>query len=48
VTFLEIDECVSEMEVLRDNRGDAESRRYQECSDRHATLLIREEGYWKQ
>ncbi|MCI44621.1 hypothetical protein A2U01_0065860, partial [Trifolium medium] len=36
------------MEALRDNPGEAESRRYQECSDRHANLLVQEEGYWKQ
>ncbi|MCI57863.1 hypothetical protein A2U01_0079114, partial [Trifolium medium] len=44
----DIDECVREMEALRDNPGEAESRRYRECSDRHATLLVQEEGYWKQ
>jgi hypothetical protein len=44
----EIDDCVREMEALRANRGEAESRRYQECSDRHASLLVQEEGYWKQ
>ncbi|CAJ2637115.1 unnamed protein product [Trifolium pratense] len=40
----EIEECVCEMEALRDNQGDAENRRFQECSDRHATLLVQEEG----
>jgi hypothetical protein len=44
----EINACVREMEVLRDNQGEAESRRYQELSDRHATLLVQEEEYWKQ
>ncbi|PNX63886.1 hypothetical protein L195_g061843, partial [Trifolium pratense] len=36
------------MEALRDNQGEAESLRFQECFDRHATLLVQEEGYWKQ
>jgi hypothetical protein len=44
----EINVCVREMEALRDNRGEAESRRYQECFDRHDSLLVQEEGYWKQ
>jgi DNA polymerase/3'-5' exonuclease PolX len=44
----EINTCVREMEALRDNQGEAESRRYQELSDRHATLLVQEEEYWKQ
>jgi hypothetical protein len=44
----EINVRVREMEALRDNRGEAESRRYQECFDMHASLLVQEEGYWKQ
>ncbi|CAJ2665105.1 unnamed protein product [Trifolium pratense] len=44
----EIAECVREMEALRDNQGEEESKRFQECSDKHATLLVQEEGYWKQ
>jgi hypothetical protein len=43
----EINTCIREMEALRDNQGEAESRRYQELSDRHATLLVQEEEYWK-
>ncbi|CAJ2669980.1 unnamed protein product [Trifolium pratense] len=44
----EIEECVREMEALRDNQGEVESGRFQECSNKHATLLVQEEGYWKQ
>ncbi|GAU49279.1 hypothetical protein TSUD_407190 [Trifolium subterraneum] len=44
----EIDACVREMETLRDKSGEADSKRYQKCSNRHATLLVQEEGYWKQ
>jgi hypothetical protein len=43
----EINECACEMEALRDIRGKAENMRYQECFDRHASLLVQEEGYWK-
>jgi hypothetical protein len=43
----EIDECV-EMVALRDNREEVKSKRCQECFDRHATLLVIEEGFWKQ
>ncbi|CAJ2668628.1 unnamed protein product [Trifolium pratense] len=44
----EIEECVREMEALRDNQGEVESGRFQECSNKHATLLVQKEGYWKQ
>jgi hypothetical protein len=43
-----VDRVVREMEALKANQGEAESRRYQECSNRHVTLLVQEEGYWKQ
>jgi hypothetical protein len=44
----EIDECVRKMNELRGNREEERSMQYQELSKRHATLLIQEEGYWKQ
>ncbi|PNX92542.1 ribonuclease H [Trifolium pratense] len=44
----EIDARVREMELLRGNQGETDSRRYQELYDRHAILVIQEEGYWKQ
>ncbi|GAU38028.1 hypothetical protein TSUD_395880 [Trifolium subterraneum] len=40
----EIDECVK----LRGNQDGEVSLQYQELSEKHATLLIQEEGYWKQ
>ncbi|GAU33334.1 hypothetical protein TSUD_165990 [Trifolium subterraneum] len=44
----EIDECVRRMNELRGNQDEEGSIQYQELSERHATLLIQEEGYWKQ
>ncbi|GAU31579.1 hypothetical protein TSUD_54020 [Trifolium subterraneum] len=44
----EIDECVKRMNELRGNQDEEGSMQYQELSKRHATLLIQEEGYWKQ
>ncbi|GAU45528.1 hypothetical protein TSUD_400750 [Trifolium subterraneum] len=44
----EIDECVRRMNELRGNHDEEGSIQYQELSERHATLLIQEEGYWKQ
>ncbi|GAU33843.1 hypothetical protein TSUD_393510 [Trifolium subterraneum] len=44
----EIDECVRRMNELRGNQNEEASMQYQELSERHATLLIQEEGYWKQ
>ncbi|GAU32459.1 hypothetical protein TSUD_144680 [Trifolium subterraneum] len=44
----EIDECVRRMNELRGNQDEEGSMHYQELSERHATLLIQEEGYWKQ
>ncbi|GAU45652.1 hypothetical protein TSUD_400890 [Trifolium subterraneum] len=40
----EIDECVRRMNELRGNQDEEESMQYQELSERHATLLIQEEG----
>ncbi|PNX76010.1 ribonuclease H, partial [Trifolium pratense] len=36
------------MNELRGNQGEDVGMQYQELSARHATLLIQEEGYWKQ
>ncbi|GAU10125.1 hypothetical protein TSUD_418540, partial [Trifolium subterraneum] len=36
------------MNELRGNQDEEGSIQYQELSERHATLLIQEEGYWKQ
>ncbi|GAU23341.1 hypothetical protein TSUD_237950 [Trifolium subterraneum] len=44
----EIDECVRRMNELRGNQDEEVSLQYQELSEKHATLLIQEEGYWKQ
>ncbi|GAU16656.1 hypothetical protein TSUD_326060 [Trifolium subterraneum] len=44
----EIDECVRRMNDLRRNQDEDVSMYYQELLERHATLLIQEEGYWKQ
>ncbi|GAU33827.1 hypothetical protein TSUD_221650 [Trifolium subterraneum] len=44
----EIDECVRRMNEVRGNQDEERSMQYQELSERHATLLIQEEGYWKQ
>ena len=44
----EIDECVRRMNELRGNQDEEGNIQYQELSERHATLLIQEEGYWKQ
>ncbi|GAU43015.1 hypothetical protein TSUD_28340 [Trifolium subterraneum] len=44
----EIDECVRQMNELRGNQDGEVSLQYQELSEKHATLLIQEEGYWKQ
>ncbi|GAU19619.1 hypothetical protein TSUD_383140, partial [Trifolium subterraneum] len=44
----EIDECVRRMNELRGNQDEEGSIQYHELSERHATLLIQEEGYWKQ
>ncbi|GAU39328.1 hypothetical protein TSUD_60790 [Trifolium subterraneum] len=44
----EIDECVRLMNEIRGNQDEEGSIQYQELSERHATLLIQEEGYWKQ
>ncbi|GAU35438.1 hypothetical protein TSUD_375280 [Trifolium subterraneum] len=44
----EIDECVRRMNEFRGNQDEEGSMQYQELSERHATLLIQEEGYWKQ
>ncbi|GAU41436.1 hypothetical protein TSUD_98320 [Trifolium subterraneum] len=44
----EIDECVRRMNELRGNQDEEGSMQYQELSERHATLLIQEERYWKQ
>ncbi|GAU26994.1 hypothetical protein TSUD_290460 [Trifolium subterraneum] len=44
----EIDECVRRMNEIRGNLDEEGSIQYQELSERHATLLIQEEGYWKQ
>ncbi|GAU28731.1 hypothetical protein TSUD_372380 [Trifolium subterraneum] len=44
----EIDECVRRMNELRGNQDEEGSIQYQELSERHATLLIQEEGHWKQ
>jgi uncharacterized membrane protein YgaE (UPF0421/DUF939 family) len=44
----EIDECVRRMNELRGNQDEEGNMQYQELSERHATLLIQEEGYWKQ
>ncbi|GAU19381.1 hypothetical protein TSUD_76250 [Trifolium subterraneum] len=44
----EIDECVRRMNELCGNQDEEGSIQYQELSERHATLLIQEEGYWKQ
>ncbi|GAU35032.1 hypothetical protein TSUD_103550 [Trifolium subterraneum] len=44
----EIDACVRRMNELRGNQDEEVSMQYQELSERHATLLIQEEGYWKQ
>ncbi|GAU33856.1 hypothetical protein TSUD_66430 [Trifolium subterraneum] len=44
----EIDECVRRMNELRGNQDGEVSLQYQELSEKHATLLIQEEGYWKQ
>ncbi|GAU49881.1 hypothetical protein TSUD_408200 [Trifolium subterraneum] len=44
----EIEECVRRMNDLRGNQDEEVSMQYQESSERHATLLIQEEGYWKQ
>ncbi|GAU35928.1 hypothetical protein TSUD_69610 [Trifolium subterraneum] len=44
----EIDECVRRMNELRGNQDEEGSMQYQELSERHATLLIQEEGYWIQ
>ncbi|MCH97306.1 endonuclease/exonuclease/phosphatase family protein [Trifolium medium] len=44
----EIDECVRKMNELRGNQDEEESLQYQELSERHATLPIQEERYWKQ
>ncbi|GAU47118.1 hypothetical protein TSUD_98950 [Trifolium subterraneum] len=43
----EIDECVRRMNEFRGNQDEEVSMQYQELSERHATLLIQEEGYWK-
>ncbi|GAU19603.1 hypothetical protein TSUD_304150 [Trifolium subterraneum] len=40
----EIDECVRRMNELRGNQDEEGSMQYQELSERHATLLIQEEG----
>ncbi|GAU48756.1 hypothetical protein TSUD_185510 [Trifolium subterraneum] len=40
----EIDECVRRMNELRGNQDEEGSIQYQELSERHATLLIQEEG----
>ncbi|GAU25945.1 hypothetical protein TSUD_16830 [Trifolium subterraneum] len=44
----EIDECVRRMNELRGSQDEEGSIQYQELSERHATLLIQEEEYWKQ
>ncbi|GAU48815.1 hypothetical protein TSUD_99870 [Trifolium subterraneum] len=44
----EIDACVRRMNELRGNQDGEVSLQYQELSEKHATLLIQEEGYWKQ
>ncbi|GAU36575.1 hypothetical protein TSUD_362450 [Trifolium subterraneum] len=44
----EIDECVRRMNELRGNQDGEVSLQYQELSEKHVTLLIQEEGYWKQ
>ncbi|GAU43908.1 hypothetical protein TSUD_88810 [Trifolium subterraneum] len=44
----EIDECVWRMNELRGNQDGEVNLQYQELSEKHATLLIQEEGYWKQ
>ncbi|GAU43245.1 hypothetical protein TSUD_241360 [Trifolium subterraneum] len=44
----EIDECVRRMNEVRGNQDEKGSMQYQELSERHATLLVQEEGYWKQ
>ncbi|GAU40727.1 hypothetical protein TSUD_14120 [Trifolium subterraneum] len=44
----EIDQCVRRMNEFRGNQDEEVSMQYQELSERHATLLIQEEGYWKQ
>ncbi|GAU22843.1 hypothetical protein TSUD_282100 [Trifolium subterraneum] len=44
----EIDECVRQMNELRGNQDEDGNIQYQELSERHATLLIQEEGNWKQ
>ncbi|GAU26476.1 hypothetical protein TSUD_294450 [Trifolium subterraneum] len=44
----EIDECVRQMNELRGNQDGEVSLQYQELSEKHATLLIQDEGYWKQ
>ncbi|GAU36753.1 hypothetical protein TSUD_318520 [Trifolium subterraneum] len=44
----EIDECVRRMNELRGNQDEEGNIQYQELSERHVTLLIQEEGYWKQ
>ncbi|GAU47702.1 hypothetical protein TSUD_190310 [Trifolium subterraneum] len=44
----DIDECVRRMNELRGNQDEEGNIQYQELSEMHATLLIQEEGYWKQ